>query len=168
MDEVRAKFNAGTDKAHKTIKEAESVVHYRWTNKMGKMLGIVNPALGIEWFELVTSTETTSMGVTLGIEKLHHLRCSSVPNETKCKWLKWCVGPMSGQFGIPKNDKDFRLWVAKETWLEYLFEIASKVLAECMALRKCFVDLCIFCSNFPIAYLVSQYLVLNNNLIFWC
>ena len=65
---------AGLDKKHRTLKEAETAIHYKWTNKLGKMLGIVNPALGPEWFDLVTNTETTSMGVTLTIEKLHHLR----------------------------------------------------------------------------------------------
>ena len=39
LDDARAKFEAGLNKAHKTLKYAESVVHLRWTNKMGKWRG---------------------------------------------------------------------------------------------------------------------------------
>lgn len=134
MKDTRNKFHSGVDKKHKSLKDAEAVVHYKWINKMGKLLGVVNPSLGQEWFERVVNMEPQGPGFYFGLEKLHALRCSSVRNEVRNRWLAICLGSMRAQFGVPNSDKDYRMWVAKETWLEYLVEQANTTLQECQAI----------------------------------
>lgn len=132
--EARTRYNSGLDKKHKTVKEAENVVHYKWMNKMGKLLGVVNPSLGQEWFEKVVTMEPQGAGFSFGLEKLHTLRCSTVKNEVRNRWLTISLGSMRAQFGVPVSDKDYRLWVAKETWLEYLVEQCKTTLQECLGI----------------------------------
>lgn len=118
-----------SSKKGKSLKDAQNGVIMKWSTKMSKMLGIVNPALGEVWFERVTTIDIGGTGFSMGLEKLHSLRCANVANETRNTWLAMAIGPMRAQFGIPGGDRDFRLWVVKETWLTHLVVQAKLVMA---------------------------------------
>ncbi|KAJ7545255.1 hypothetical protein O6H91_09G112700 [Diphasiastrum complanatum] len=130
LAEAREKHDAMKDnsKKGKSLKDAQSGVVMKWSTNMSKMLGIVNPSLGEVWFERVTTMDVGGTSFSMGLKKLHSLRCANVANETRNTWLAMAIGPMRGQF-IPGGDRDFRLWVVKETWFTNLVVQAKLVLA---------------------------------------
>lgn len=136
MEDARARYDAGKENKTKTLKEVESTVYSKWANKVGKLLGIVNPSLGREWFEIVTNIDSSKLGFTFGLEKLHTLRCACVENDIRNQWLEMSLGTLRAQFGIPNNDKDYRCWVAKETWFFHLLDQADRTLLECQRYGK--------------------------------
>ncbi|KAJ7546769.1 hypothetical protein O6H91_08G053900 [Diphasiastrum complanatum] len=125
MLEAREKVKSNRDtKSNKTLRELELAVQLRWANKLSKMLGVVNPTLGAEWFERITTMEPTTPGFHISLEKLHALRCANVANEVRNGWLAIALGSMRAQFGVPAGDRDFKQWLAKENWFTHLLDQA--------------------------------------------
>ncbi|KAJ7542663.1 hypothetical protein O6H91_09G007500 [Diphasiastrum complanatum] len=137
-------------KKGKSLKDAQSGVVMKWSTKMSKMLGIVNPSLGEVWFERVTTMDVGGTSFSMGLEKLHALRCANVANETRNTWLAMEIGPMRAQFGIPRGDRDFRLWVVKDTWFTHLVVQVKLVMAMLRELAP---------SNFGDDRLLEEYIM---------
>ncbi|KAJ7542662.1 hypothetical protein O6H91_09G007500 [Diphasiastrum complanatum] len=142
-------------KKGKSLKDAQSGVVMKWSTKMSKMLGIVNPSLGEVWFERVTTMDVGGTSFSMGLEKLHALRCANVANETRNTWLAMEIGPMRAQFGIPRGDRDFRLWVVKDTWFTHLVVQVKLV----MAMLRELVCASLAPSNFGDDRLLEEYIM---------
>lgn len=110
--------------------DPKSVVRRRWENKMTKWLGIINPKLGENWFNMITSIDLEGGGIEIGLEKLDFLRTARIPNDMRLQCLIKLSGGQAvrNTFGIPSGDKAFRLWVSKETWLHDLQMQAEQLL----------------------------------------
>ena len=83
--------NVKKRKKNRGFDNVEVNVRKRFSNKMSKYLGVVDPSNGDKWFEMAASKTKKEKGLRLNLEKLHHLSISKLNNDLKCKILGYCV-----------------------------------------------------------------------------
>lgn len=125
------KADTSTEPKHQA--DVELRIRKKYGNRMSKLLGVVDPKNGDQWFRMITTKSLEEKGFTLGLEKLNALRLADVSNETRIQWLKNCLGGAVArdQYNIPLGDKMFRIWVAREVFYEALRLEALRILELC-------------------------------------
>lgn len=93
---------------------------------------MVNPANGVEWFQILWKLPFEDEIYKISIEKLYSISCASCSMELKLRMLK-----MLGQdenfrqsYGMPLADHQYIPWLAKEVWMDQLLEDATRLLQQ--------------------------------------
>ncbi|MCO5587611.1 hypothetical protein L7F22_041560 [Adiantum nelumboides] len=95
-------------------------------------LSVVNPANGVEWFEILWKLPFEDERYKISIEKLYSVSSASCSIELKLRMLK-----MLGQdenfrlsYGMPLGDHHYIPWLAKEVWMDQLLDDATRLLQQ--------------------------------------
>ncbi|MCO5554820.1 hypothetical protein L7F22_008355 [Adiantum nelumboides] len=119
------------DQLRATIMARRNVIK-AYNRKMTRNLSVVNPANGVEWFEILWKLPFEDERYKISIEKLYSVSSASCSTELKLRMLK-----MLGQdenfclsYGMPLGDHHYIPWLAKEGWMDQLLDNATRLLQQ--------------------------------------
>lgn len=94
------------------------------------MLSVLNPTLGKRWFEVLWEMPFDSKRSIVTIEKLSQIAISALSEEVKVNTLMLMDEDtnLRDTWGLPRGDKAFITWIAKEVWMTQLVDSAQALL----------------------------------------
>lgn len=92
-------------------------------------MSIVNPQLGKRWFEILWDLPFEGKNTIVSLEKLYETSILACCNEKRLSVLTLLGADvaLTSSFGLPKGDKPFIYWLAKEVWMDQLIQEAERL-----------------------------------------
>lgn len=97
-----------------------------------QLLSVVNPQLGKRWFDILWELPYEGKNTIVSLEKLYETSISACSQEKRLSVLSLLGADiaLTSSFGLPKGDKPFIYWLAKEVWMDQLIQEAERLLQQ--------------------------------------